>query len=123
MIDVDLNYFTITETPVPGIIWSTGGWKVVTGENQTQRFLNHHRQAEFLKIISRISVCKLRTLSESFTVINTVSIQGGSNMTGTNCDLFTHKESRSYLNHLVINHTQSTHKFRLNIVLMDKKES
>jgi hypothetical protein len=28
-------------------------------------------------------------------------IQGGSNMTGTNCDLFTHNESRSYLNHLV----------------------
>ena len=30
-----------------------------------------------------------------------VNIQGGSNMTGTNCDLFTHKSSRSYLNHLV----------------------
>jgi hypothetical protein len=28
-------------------------------------------------------------------------IQGGWNMTGTNCDLFTHKSSRSYLNHLV----------------------
>ena len=28
-------------------------------------------------------------------------IQGGLNMTGTNCDLFTHKSSRSYLNHLV----------------------
>jgi hypothetical protein len=28
-------------------------------------------------------------------------IQGSSNMTGTNCDLFTHKSSRSYLNHLV----------------------
>jgi hypothetical protein len=28
-------------------------------------------------------------------------IKGGSNMTGTNCDLFTHKSSRSYLNHLV----------------------
>jgi hypothetical protein len=28
-------------------------------------------------------------------------IQGGSNMTGTNCDLFTHSQSRSYLNHLV----------------------
>jgi hypothetical protein len=26
-------------------------------------------------------------------------IQGGSNM--TNCDLFTHNQSRSYLNHLV----------------------
>ena len=29
-------------------------------------------------------------------------VQGGSNMTGTNCDLFTHESSRSYLNHLVI---------------------
>jgi type IV secretory pathway VirB6-like protein len=29
-------------------------------------------------------------------------VQGGSNMTGTNCDLFTHKSSGSYLNHLVI---------------------
>ena len=28
-------------------------------------------------------------------------LQGGLNMTGTNCDLFTHKSSRSYLNHLV----------------------
>ena len=28
-------------------------------------------------------------------------VQRGSNMTGTNCDLFTHKSSRSYLNHLV----------------------
>jgi hypothetical protein len=30
-----------------------------------------------------------------------IIVQGGSNMTGTNCDLFTHKQSRSYLNHLV----------------------
>jgi hypothetical protein len=29
-------------------------------------------------------------------------LQGGSSMTGTNCDLFTHKSSRSYLNHLVL---------------------
>jgi hypothetical protein len=28
------------------------------------------------------------------------NVQGGSNMTGTNCDLFTHKSSWSYLNHL-----------------------
>jgi hypothetical protein len=28
-------------------------------------------------------------------------LQGGSNMTGTNCDLFKHNQSRSYLNHLV----------------------
>ena len=28
-------------------------------------------------------------------------IKGGSNMTGTNCDLFTHNQSQSYLNHLV----------------------
>jgi hypothetical protein len=30
------------------------------------------------------------------------NIQGGPNMTGTNCDLFTYKSSRSYLNHLVL---------------------
>jgi hypothetical protein len=30
-----------------------------------------------------------------------INIQSGSNMTGTNCDLFTHNQSRSYLNHLV----------------------
>ena len=29
-------------------------------------------------------------------------LQGASNMTGTNCDMFTHKSSRSYLNHLVL---------------------
>jgi hypothetical protein len=28
-------------------------------------------------------------------------VQGGLNMTGTNCALFTHNQSRSYLNHLV----------------------
>jgi hypothetical protein len=28
-------------------------------------------------------------------------LQGGSNMPGTNCDLFTNKSFRSYLNHLV----------------------
>jgi hypothetical protein len=33
--------------------------------------------------------------------VNAHKLQGGSNMTGTNCDLFTHKWSRSYLNHLV----------------------
>jgi hypothetical protein len=35
-------------------------------------------------------------------IINGIgNVQGGSNMTGTNCDLFTHNQSRSYLNHLV----------------------
>jgi hypothetical protein len=29
------------------------------------------------------------------------NVQSGSNMTGTNCDLFTHNQSLSYLNHLV----------------------
>ena len=33
--------------------------------------------------------------------LHSLDIQGGSNMTGTNCDLFTHNYSRSYLNHLV----------------------
>jgi hypothetical protein len=34
--------------------------------------------------------------------LNYTVVQGGSNMTGTNCDLFTHNQSRSYLNHLVL---------------------
>jgi hypothetical protein len=42
------------------------------------------------------------TAGRSFTI---VIIQGGSNMTGTNCDLFTHNQSRSYLNHLVLSLT------------------
>jgi hypothetical protein len=41
-------------------------------------------------------------------------------MTGTNCDLFTHKSSRSYLNHLVFPHrisglTGETHERTKNI--------
>jgi len=35
-------------------------------------------------------------------VYRTLKIQGGSNMTGTDCGLFTHNQSRSYLNHLVL---------------------
>jgi hypothetical protein len=49
----------------------------------------------------------IRTLNKNVTSTagwwqcNIFVIQGGSKMTGTNCDLFTHKSSRSYLNHLV----------------------
>ena len=39
-----------------------------------------------------------------------MNIQGGSNMTGTNCDLFTHNQSRSYLNHLVFTKSGNTGK-------------
>jgi hypothetical protein len=38
------------------------------------------------------------------------SIKGGSNMTGTNCDLFTHSQSQSYLNHLVFVYSQFVRK-------------
>ena len=40
-------------------------------------------------------------LTRHYLFLQYAKIQGGSNMTGTNCDLFTHKSSRSYLNHLV----------------------
>ena len=36
---------------------------------------------------------------DAYTV--TAVLQGGSNMTGTNCNLFTHNQSQSYFNHLV----------------------
>ena len=41
------------------------------------------------------------TLGRAIQSYSVVNVQGGSNMTGTNCDLFTHSQSRSYLNHLV----------------------
>ena len=41
------------------------------------------------------------SLGETFPTFRSI-VQGGSNMTGTNCDLFTHNQSRSYLNHLVL---------------------
>jgi hypothetical protein len=46
---------------------------------------------------------RVYTKEEWWRVYNDVCmyVQGGSNMTGTNCDLFTHNQSRSYLNHLV----------------------
>jgi hypothetical protein len=49
---------------------------------------------------TRQQLCHLRTVLR-YTYIACLVIQGGSNMTGTNSDLFTHNQSRSYLNHLV----------------------
>jgi hypothetical protein len=46
-------------------------------------------------------------------------IQGCSDMTGTNCDLFTHNQSQSYLNHLVCgNQTRSN----ISVILGDEVE-
>ena len=45
-------------------------------------------------------------------------------MTGTNCDLFTHNQSRSYLNHLVLyqvtllSDTNCNYMFRLKFAIM-----
>ena len=56
-----------------------------------------HRQ-----VITRTALLEQEMVSNGcFIEVLLQEIQGGSNMTGTNCDLFTHKQSRSYLNHLV----------------------
>jgi hypothetical protein len=47
---------------------------------------------------------------------NRFNIQGGSNMTGTNCDLFTHGLSWSYLNHLLLVHLQCQRVLRDSVV-------
>jgi len=39
-------------------------------------------------------------------------VQGGSNMTGTDVARFTHKQSRSYFNHLVYDHELSVEAVR-----------
>jgi hypothetical protein len=46
-----------------------------------------------------VRFCLLHYFIQRFSVFD--KIQSGSNMTGTNYDLFTQKSSRSYLNHLV----------------------
>ena len=46
-------------------------------------------------------LCVLSSVLQTVLLNLKLQLQGGSNMTGTNCDLFTHKSSRSYLNHLV----------------------
>ena len=49
------------------------------------------------------------------TICTVCILQGGSNMTGTNCDLFTHNQSRSYLNHLVLT-TQHSFFFKIKLI-------
>ena len=49
-------------------------------------------------------------------------VQGRSNMTGTNCGLFTHKSSRSYLNHLVL-YAFSLDWSRISALLINKKHN
>ena len=66
------------------------------------------------KLISSVTVNNFRTISNYNHLLTPITffspflmffspidIQGGSNMIGTNCDLFTHISSRSYLNNLV----------------------
>jgi hypothetical protein len=63
-----------------------------------------HRRATLSFIVHPLPVISLHIPTNDRTAINlrkAHQIQDGSNMTGTNCDLFTHKSSRSYLNHLV----------------------
>jgi hypothetical protein len=53
-------------------------------------------------VVKTASLNKQRLISPTDeSPIEACDIQGGSNMTGTNCDLFTHNQSRSYLNHLL----------------------
>jgi hypothetical protein len=52
--------------------------------------------------LSNLKLFYLRRNTSHCPQVTVVDIQGGSYMTGTNCDLFTHKYSRSYLNQLVL---------------------
>jgi hypothetical protein len=46
--------------------------------------------------------CSRRLRFPGFSENKHTKVQGGSNMTGTDYGLFTHNQSRSYLNHLVL---------------------
>jgi hypothetical protein len=68
-----------------------------TTSNTTKNYINFKVQFSLLHGASQNWFIWLQV---KMNYIHT-KIQGGSNMTGTNCDLFTHKYSQSYLNHLV----------------------
>ena len=53
-------------------------------------------------LFSNLTLWRYFQVTRIFSKIRCIAqLQGGSNMTGTNYHLFTHKSSRSYLNHLV----------------------
>jgi hypothetical protein len=64
-----------------------------------------YRNRSWLKVKKAENFPQVNNFSNStfhyFVSFSMSDMQGGSNMTGTNCDLFTYKSSRSYLNHLV----------------------
>jgi phosphatidylserine decarboxylase len=67
---------------------------------------SEHCKPVFLKLGSEkgcqgFRETKTRNDGRVLLAVQNLHVQGDSNMTGTNCDLFTHKSSWSYLNHLV----------------------
>jgi hypothetical protein len=80
-------------------------WKQQKTHNSTSFLVPHLLMtAAFDDVYSELLRMSLDMIPSLIITITTIiNIQGGSNMTGTNCDLFTHKSSRSYLNHLLLN--------------------
>jgi hypothetical protein len=64
-------------------------------------FSNHQLKYISVFCMTGLECCK-HCLLYSVCHHEWLDVQGGSNMTGTNCDLFTHNQSRSYSNHLVL---------------------
>ena len=69
----------------------------------SQPVISNYLVLRALSVVSRGVETGANKYRECETDIKIISghIQGGSNMTGTNFDLFTHNQSRSYLNHPV----------------------
>ena len=51
--------------------------------------------------VEDIKELKIEILIQKICILSVDNVQGGSNMTGTDCLQFTYKKSRSYLKHLV----------------------
>ena len=94
--------FNLRKKLVKCYIWSTAfyGAENWTFRKVDQKYLDSFRMWFWRKMEKNSWTVRVRNEE----VLHSVKedVQGGSNMTGTNCDLFTHKSSRSYLNHLVI---------------------
>jgi hypothetical protein len=94
--------FNLRKKLVKCYIWSIAfyGAENWTFRKVVQKYLDNFRMWFWRRMEKNSWTIRVRNEEVLHSVKEDVQV--GSNMTGTNCDLFTHKSSRSYLNHLVI---------------------
>jgi hypothetical protein len=88
-------------------------WRIRVYALRAGNVRTHARKRIYVQSLLHVKIKReILSISETITpsdmprlfriqIVCSFHLQGGSNMTETNCDLFTHNQSRAYLNHLV----------------------